>query len=115
MRSKAQQISEEQLTREAIDRQDQRETAMTIGGSIPTTSYDRTKAWLHARSKQAAKLRMEVASRYVTTLIPGIEPVKRAPYVAPPKPAEVGDIVESTCVDGFTNKVINRIKRIVGV
>lgn len=113
MRSKAQQISEEQLKRESIDRQDQRETAMTIGGSIATTSYDRTKAWLADRSKKAAALRMEAATRFVA--MPLGEPLRFAPKIDPPKPADIGDVVESVSVDGFTNKVVNRIKRMVGV
>jgi hypothetical protein len=105
--------SQEEARRLEIESQRQGQTLETIGGHIPQTSFDRTKAWLNARSKKAAQLRMQDASRVETVQL--MEPAKRAPYVAPPKPAEIGDIVESVCIDGFTGKIVNRIKRIVGI
>jgi hypothetical protein len=91
-------------------------TPFSIGGSISTTSFDRTLAWLRERSAQAAQRRMADAQRIVTVPPPaGMEPPKRAPYVAPKKPAEIGDVIESVMVDGFSNRVVNRIKRIVGI
>jgi hypothetical protein len=110
MKSKVQ-VSEEAAMREAIDRQNQSTSAMVIGGHIPATSYKTTLEWLTERSKKAAALRMRDASRYETVAIS--EPIKFAPKTEPPKPAEIGDVVEDRGYVG--NKIVQRIKRIVGV
>jgi hypothetical protein len=112
MKSKAQ-VSEEHARREAIESRNQGESIPTIGGHIPQTSYEMTKAWLNNRSKKAAALRMESAKRFITMQVPGMEPAPRAPYVPPTNPADIGDVVEDKGYLG--NKVVQRIKRIVGV
>jgi hypothetical protein len=105
-------VAEEEARRHEIEQQKQG-TPLSIGGHIPTTSYDRTKAWLANRAKKAAALRMEAASRFTTIQIPGLELVKRAPHVELPKCASIGDVVED--VGYLGNKIVQRIKRIVGV
>jgi len=105
-------VAEEEARRHEIEQQKQG-TPLSIGGHIPKTNYANTLAWITERSKQAAKLRMEAAARFMTVGVPGMEPLKRAPQVAPPKQAQVGDVVEDR---GFLNgKIVQRIKRIVGV
>ena len=114
MKSKAQVVNEEQAKRDVIDRQKQGESAMVIGGPshhIKQTTFEKTQAWLSERSKQAAKNRMALASRYEPVAI--CEPIKLAPRLDPPKPAVIGDVVEDKGYVG--NKVVQRIKRIVGV
>jgi hypothetical protein len=105
-------IAEEEARRFEIEQQKQG-TPFSIGGHIPQTNYANTLKWITERSRQAAELRMQEASRFTTFVIPGMEPVKRAPQVAPSKPASIGDVVEDK---GFLNgKIVQRIKRIVGV
>jgi hypothetical protein len=113
MKSKAQVVSEEQAKRDAIDRENQGEPLSTIGGHIPQTSFERTQAWLNERSKKAAALRMEAASRSVT--VPMAEPIKLARREEPSKP-EWGDEVADTILDskGRVRKVGKRWFGITG-
>jgi hypothetical protein len=103
-------VAEEEAKRHEIEQQKQGPSQMVIGGG-PKTTFEQTKAWLSERSRKAAKLRLTEAARYGT--IQAGDPLKFAPKVQPEKPAEMGDVVEDKGYLG--NKIVQRIKRIVGV
>jgi hypothetical protein len=103
-------VAEEEAKRFEIEQRRQGESLLVIGGG-PKTSFERTKAWLTERNQKAARNRLALAARYETIAVS--EPIKLAPKKEPPKPPEIGDVVEDKGYLG--NKVFQRIRRIVGV